>query len=49
MKYYRLFVQDLEGIERLPETNQLCRSVKRKLLDDFKRAQKRKKATATQV
>ncbi|KAH7725074.1 zinc finger and SCAN domain-containing protein 5A-like protein [Aphelenchoides avenae] len=41
-------VLDLEAIERLPETNQLCRSVKRKLLDDFRRAQKKKKVAATQ-
>ncbi|KAH7720406.1 E3 SUMO-protein ligase pli1 [Aphelenchoides avenae] len=37
---------DLRGIEHLPETNQLCKSVKRELLEDFKRALKRKRKYA---
>ncbi|KAH7703000.1 hypothetical protein AAVH_29837, partial [Aphelenchoides avenae] len=40
---------DLEGIRRLPETNQICRTVKQKVLKKFKRDEKKKKLKAEET
>lgn len=48
-EYCDPYIQDLEAIKRMPETHQICKAVKRKMVYEFRRAQKMKKAMVSQV